>query len=530
MKKFVFVLLVLIFGTQCNFNEVELDNVTIENYRGLVGVPLGEITYTLGELLHEEIDSANLEVGADSIFTLVYRDSTSFSDNSQFFAVQNISNNAIVNLPATPALPQAQTIPVEENFVFSYQPENGEELDSIVYESGELSLQMVSSLNSDIDFSLDILNTVNLANNNSPVNFSGTVPANGSSQQAQDLQNHATSLSREGNLNTFQVNFSATIDLAAGQSITASDVLSFTLTYRDQEFSAVFGIFGSDNVQVGNQTVDVSFFNELGAGLIFENPEIRMVFSNSYGLPVGLLFNSIFAQTGDSNDTLFLSGQVVEGPQLIGYPTVDQVGQTIDSTLSINTTNSSIRDLFSSAPNQLGFDLRARTNPNETGERNFALNDSELGAVIEVRLPLSVRMENVTRSVLFEYGEDINLADVDSVALRIVSENQLPFNAVLNLQVLDADSLTLHAAPETLVLATPFLPLDGVVRSGEVNIANVPLSSAGIDAFQNGTFLSFDLTLNTPESLTSQEIFVDLLSQYTLELKVSIVAKLNVDF
>ena len=50
-----------------------------------------------------------------------------------------------------------------------------------------------------------------------------------------------------------------------------------------------------------------------------------------------------------------------------------------------------------------------------------------------------------------------------------------------------------------------------------------------LNAFQDSSILTLVLTLNTPETLNSQEIFVDILAQYRLEMKVSLVVKLNVD-
>ncbi len=526
MRKFVFICITLVIGSSCNLNQVEVDNLKVQNYRGLVALPIGELNYSLQELLEEEIDSTNLQIGPDSVFVLVYRDSTSFNDNSQLLDIQDITNTGVVTVPVQAPVPVATPVPINQDFTFNYQPENDEEIDSIVYENGELSFQLSSSFESSIDFDVTINNTVNLGNGN-PVVFRGTVSPNDVSRQTQSLANHATNLNRVGNLNTFEVSFTGTINLQAGQGISATDILSFTLIYRDQVFRYVFGFFGQDNVEVGNQLVDVSFFENLGEGLIFENPEIRMTFMNSYGLPIGLLFNTIFSVSGDTGDSTFLSGQIVQSPQLIASPTVNQIGQVLDTTLSITSNNSNIRDLFSVSPRQLGFQVRALTNPFGTSTRNFVSNNSRLDTDIEVRLPLSVRLEDLTRSLDFEIDQGLDLSDVDSVTLRIVTENQLPLNARMTLQILDADSVVLHEVPEELVVATPFLNRNGVVVTGEVNIASILLNPAGIQAFQDGSILRFSLLLNTPETLTSQEIFVDFLAQYAIEVKLSIIARLD---
>lgn len=518
-------IIVLLAG--CNFDEVTVDNLSVERYSGLIGVPVGEAIYTFEELLLGEFDSTDLEVGEDSIYVFVYTDSISFNNTTDFIEIDNISNTAIISGTSQAAVTTATQVPLNSTFTFNYQPGDNEELDSIVYENGEILLQMNSSFGSPISYNLRIVNTVNLSTNES-LAFSGDIAANSNLEESRSLTNHSTSFSRDGDLNTFVVQFDGTVFLEAGQRISSTDVLSFTLTFRDQEFQIIFGFFGQDNIQVGNQSVDLSFFEDLGAGITFQRPEISMVFSNSYGMPIGLLFNSIFGVSG-SSDSIFLTGSVTESPQRIASPTEEQIGQTLDSTILINQNNSNLRDVLSQSPRELGFDLRALINPDgNTGDRNFVQNSNSLGAAISMRLPLSVRIEDVTRSLEFEFG-DLDLSDADSINMRLVTENQMPVDATMSIGILDADSVILYEVPESLVIAPPFINRTGEVVQGEVNIANIPLDSAGVAAFGEGQFLSFTLNINTPETLNSQEIFVDFLAQYTLEIKVSLVVKTDLD-
>jgi len=272
----------------------------------------------------------------------------------------------------------------------------------------------------------------------------------------------------------------------------------------------------------------LSFFEELGAGITFQRPEISLQFSNSYGIPIGLLFNSIYGLPASSSDTTFISGTVTQSPQLIASPSINQVGQTLDSTLIIDESNSNLQELLASSPAEIGFDLRALINPNSTEERNFVQNTSRLDAEIEMRLPLSLRVEDLTRSIEFDYGELV-LDEIDSLSMRIVTENQIPFDGTLSVEIWDEDSTVLNQIPERLLIAAPFLSRNGEVVQGEVNITNIPFGPESIAALEEGQYLSFLLTLNTPQTLNSQEIFVDFLAQYTFELKVSFVVKTNVD-
>ena len=60
MKRIVFAMLGIVFFAECNFNDVTVDNLSVERYSGLIGVPVGEAIYTFEELLLGEFDSSDL--------------------------------------------------------------------------------------------------------------------------------------------------------------------------------------------------------------------------------------------------------------------------------------------------------------------------------------------------------------------------------------------------------------------------------------------------------------------------------------
>lgn len=531
MKKFVFIAFLALVGSSCNFNELETDNLAIENYQGTIGIPVGEFNETFRRIFEDLTDSSqNLQIGADSIFVLVFTDSLSYNNVNDLVAIDDISNGTIVNLAEAPASPVATQIPIDETFTFSYQPRNGEPTDSLVYNSGELSLRINSSLESPVTFQFDVLNTVDVNSGNN-IQFSGDVQANSNFNGTQDLANHATFLTLVGDQNTFQVRFTGTINLQAGDAISSTDILSFNLNYRDQTFQSVFGFFGSDSIQIGNQSIDVTFFENFGSGVVFQNPELIMRFQNSFGLPIGLLLGGISGIENSDGvpDTTSLSGTITQSAQVVNSPDRTQVGEIVEDEFSVNSQNSSLADLLASAPDVLNFNITAVTNPGSSSGDNFLTDESALETQIEMRLPLSVQFDNVRREVDFGLTTDLNLSDVDSAAIRFVTNNQLPLNATLGIQFKAEDSTVLATVDSTLVLASPFINRENRVVEGEVNIANLPLDKEALKAFQDSSILTIILTLNTPETLNSQEIFVDLLAQYMLEMKVSLVVKLNVD-
>ena len=536
MRKFVFLvgLLSVVLLTQCNIDEIEVDNLSLPNLQQNVAVPIGEVSYTLRELLLEEIldstDVSNFTAGSDSVITFIFRDSINFSARDQIIEVMDADSTFSIDLPAVPVpVPADTTVGISRTFEFEYQPGSGEILDSAVHESGMVDFAIRSDLSSPMNFRFTLDNTVDRTSLQ-PLEFSGTVSnADGTVMTSQSLMNHVTSVE---DTNRFEFSLEATIFLSVGQSIDANDRVRFTLGFRDQVFEAIFGFFGQDTVQLGTESINVSFFDELGEGILFQGPELNIAFDNSIGVPFGLTFASISGTSAVTGNTSSLTGTITESPQLIDFPTLAQFGETVMDTLIIDENNSDLPEFFNTSPNQIDFELSAVINPFSTTTReNFVTNTGEINANIEMRLPLTLQINNLTRSEDFGYG-NIEADEADSVVIRLVTQNELPLNATAIVQVLDDDETrtVLFETDQTLFLASPFISAaTGEIISPEVNIATVTLGREGVDAVREGSVITVILTFNTPETLNSQEIFVDFETDQTLDLKVSIIAGLDID-
>ncbi|MBV6645999.1 MAG: hypothetical protein KI790_11150 [Cyclobacteriaceae bacterium] len=533
MKKFVAIFFALLVFWSCNVSDIDFDNIETPTLNGLFAFPIGEFTYTMRELI-DEADDAEVEIEEDSITTLLsltYRDTISYSSDSDFISIPDVSNSQTVSLPITAPVPAPVAVNLDSTYSFIYQPVNNEQLDSVIYDAGTLTFEVSSTLSSTIDYDFTVGNTIRIANNQ-PVVFSGTLN-NNTVVQTQDLAGYKTTLVPSGTRNEFQGNFTGSIQLQAGQEITANDAISFTLTYSDQSFTVLYGFFGQDTIEVGNQSIDVTFFDELGGdgGIEFRDPQINFNFENSFGVPIGVSFARVYGVETDSttglSDTTFLEGSAATTLQNVAAPTVNEVGSSAQSLVSLNASNSTLNEIFGSTPEQLTFEVSAVSNPPGVNQQNFLIPNSEITAFIDVSLPMELKLDNLTREVDFDLDGGVDFDEADSVSIRVVSANELPFSALVDLQILNAGDTVLYEVTDNRVLATPFLDLDGITREPEINVAQIPLDSTGIRSLNNGDRLNLILRLNTPETLNSQEIYVKLLARYALNVKVSVIGKVN---
>jgi hypothetical protein len=533
MKKFVHALAgLMIFGSGCDYDQIQFDDINVPRINSLVAVPIGELTYTAIEVMQEVSDSSTVfDIDEDSLLSLIYTDQFSYIAGDDVVSVGDISNNATIALPTAPSSNEIQTIPFSEIFTFLYPATDGELLDSLVYSEGIMTFTVTSVLNPIIDYTATIINTI--GPNGQAVTFNGQV-ANSSQTQTQDLSNHSTFLTTQGIENTFQVRFDGNINLAPGQSILLGDQLSFELSYTNQQFSILFGDFGQDTLQVGNQILEVDFFRTLGGedAIEFRNPQINISIDHNIGVPLGISFSDVTASRADmSADPVALSGTGVRNPQLLNTPTTSQIGETLNTLVGIDGTNSNLGTLFGSAPDQINLDLKAILNPPGSDQRNFFVpGDSELNGTVEVKLPLQIKMDELQRDFEVELG-NIEFDDADSISIRIVSLNLLPFSIDMDFQILDENDSVLYEVNDIEALAPPFLnSIDQRAYQAQANIQEIPLSPEGIEALNNGTKINLASRLNSPKSLTSRQIFPGIYADYDLTIKVSALAKLNVEF
>ncbi len=526
MKRFVFFCGILLGFAQCNFNDLEINDPELERYQGVVAFPLGELTYAFRDIIEDVTDSTiNLEE-SDSLFTMVFRDTVIFTASDDLVLISDNRNTALISLPTTPPVASTTVIAIDESYTFTFPTDGGEQLDSLVHSAGVVSFNISSTLPSTFQYQFTLENTRDL-NQEEQVTFNGSV-SSGTTLHSRQLANHSTTLERGTNFNLFQASISGNIVLAPGQEITNTDVINLEVLFEDQSFTAAFGDFGTKVVEVGRKESAMPFFEQFGSGVRFGEPTMDITVDNSYGVPMGFQLGSIFGSAIAEDGTpltVQLGGPITESNVPVAAPTEQQLGDSLTTSFQINTGNSDIREFFAFGPSTLGLAFDAQLNSPAASGRNFFTGTSSLRSTVEVRMPFTVQLEDVEFVVPYPYPA-LKEPGADSVVLRFVTENELPLNATLGIEIYDGADL-LYTVPEQLFLATPFLTRDGLVSEGEVNISNMPLDREGIEAFKQGDRVDLIMTFNSPETSNSQEIYVDLFNQYVMEVKASVLIKSN---
>lgn len=529
VKKIVFATLAVTVLAACNIDQLEFDNLKIEPITGIYALPLGNIRYTMRQLIEEEGDS-ELELVEDStsLLTFFYRDTISYAIDNEFVNIPDIVQSSTIAVPTVPVTEPRTQIITSPPLSLNYEAEGGEELDSVFYSTGDISIVTTSTIDGVINYSYEIVNTKTV-NGNQPMVISGTLDNNVSTTDTrqQSLVGYKTTL---GANNEFTINFSATATLGATDSWSNNEEILFEITYANQTFSIVYGKFGQDTVQVGSQVLDITFFDNFGEeGLAFGNPTMKFDFENEFGIPIAMDFSQISGSDGNGGTRTYLKGSITENLPEIAGADPSNPGTPVQSLIEINKGNSSIVGLFGTSPNRLRFDIKGISNLNDPNQVNFVQPGNKIEGTVEIEIPLTIRLENLEKKLYYSLGDGLDTDNVDSAFVRINTKNELPFSGTLQLEIQDADSNALYTADEQIVLNAPFININGFVTDPSGSTEDIALSPAGVEALATGAFLVLNVSLSTPTSQTSRDIFVKVLADYALEINVGVGGRVNID-
>ncbi len=514
--------------TACNVGDLDFDNIQDPTLTPEVVAPVGEVTYTVKELI-EEINDPNIELteAKNMLLSVIYRDTSIFQIPEQLIAVNDLSQQKVVehgiNIPSTP-------VAVSESFVqtfsLDYPAANEERIDSILYASGDIEIIIESQVKADIDLQIKLKDFVHRETRdtivyNASLAYNGVSPVN--SQFSQSLENHRTQLTESGTQNLFNVEVSGTIHVDAGQSVSDTDYVVVTINTANTRFSSIIGYFGEDQITVQDQSIDIDFFKDIEPlGLEFNTPEIVMEVENSFGLPLGVSFDGL-STVNANGDTRTLTG--MSDPTPLRAPSIDEFGESLRSSITISSDNTNLRELLSISPTRINVPITAFTNlGNAAKEANFYTENSRIETYLEVNMPLDVKLGGYKQTLDFDV-DPIDFEEADSLKLRLKTINDLPFNGAMNLYLLNADSVVIHEVPDNIILQSPEVGSNGRITESKTHVEDIPLNNDGVKALKDCRKIALVLQIDSFEAQNDQ--FVKIYSDYTLQVKVGVIANLN---
>lgn len=519
---------VLLLGS-CNLDELpDFDNTYLPNYEGSIALLLVNDTVTIREFLEENItDTSTYDITSEERIIFSYDIDTDFDVGSDFVEIQDFSNRRFIASPIEVPFvaPKDTSFTISRKIAFNFPATKDEQLDSLYYLDADFILEFNSGFPTRVDYEFSTPSFISLSTGDSIVIGSSVDPFGAPpaiETTTRSLAGFKTNLISETDSNMFFVNLHATVFLEAGDALSGNEYINLDLEIANPEFDVIFGAFGQDTFNVDQQRVDLSFFEDLGGeGIVFESPRIEFTISNGFGLPVEIDFSQVYANYADGDPMLF---DVTEA-QLVQAASVDNFGEVVSTTLTIDENNSNIREILASSPTEMIFNLAGYSNPDGM-QPNWMGDESAMDISAKVSIPLSFSMDG------FEFDNEIDLDDLSDLegtqdlTLLVNTISEFPFDGELSLYMLDEDSVLLSSVEGSMLFTTPTqFDSNGKVLEPSTNTAEISLDSDQIDALINAATLKMVVKLNSFEGRDFVEVFAD----YEMQIKIGLSGTVSVD-
>ncbi|KPK86647.1 MAG: hypothetical protein AMS27_04590 [Bacteroides sp. SM23_62_1] len=454
ISRFLFILLIPLLFNTCIKEDFDPDKLDTEIIiKPGVAAPLGYIHYELEEILKDSLHPEGMVVDNDGFIRMVYEEEIFSFQASEFLQFSDIQHSGSINndLPVPLNLSLIQDPFIQTDTInFSLTGTEGPdytEIDSIITDSLTIVVTLSSSYN--LDGILQISSPRIIKNGAA---WSATIPLS-SNVQSFNLQGYTIVLSNNPpDVNLIPIIFTMTLERSQGTVPAGSPVMSYQLSVNNISYSVIYGYLGIMNITIDPQTFPVSFFNSIIDGTFhFEEPELKLYFENSFGLPIQVIMTDFYAISREGNQ-LAITGDSVPSPsypRIIRYPSISEVGLTAYDSLILNPDNTNLFEALESSPGSISFGVETETNPSGNINENFITDNSQYSVKAKLILPLHGYADFMlmvdTISFNFEDFFQNPPEEIKRLAFRLNFTNGLPVNVYAQMYFTDENYAVLDS-------------------------------------------------------------------------------------
>jgi len=324
----------------------------------------------------------------------------------------------------------------------------------------------------------------------------------------------------------------------SGADIMPDEVVDIRKTFQNLEFQTVYGYAGTyDSLIIDNETLEFDFLDFDFEGTVkLYDPRLYLDIRNSFGLTFGIELLDMEASFAESPD-LPITIDPADNPVIVNAPTLDQVGESVQTEVTIDRDNSNIHEIGTTDLRGLRYSIRALANPGGVTD-NFLQDTSKMKVNFEAIIPIHLRIEDVVFRDTMEFNlsedldeEDIGPDDIKSMEMKLETSNGLPID--IEMQVYFADS-TASTVLDSLfddtnrnILPAGILNDEGRVIVRRSNTTEVTLTRAQIQNIWDSRNIIVEAVVETKDE-TGTIRDVKFYSEYSLYFKIGAGARVSI--
>ena len=391
----------------------DLEDAEGSRYEAEYAVPLLNTSFSMNDLLDNFEENSVLTVLPDGLLRLQYTGSVLTENADDVFEA---INNTLSGVGGIPIEGSSQALP--------FSGPEGLVIDQMDLKEGDL----IWAFNNCHDKPIDITVTFpTVKKAGEPLVVRQRLGAASGPDDCESLTNLFAPISLADYVIT-TVNDSIYVEYHAEdtEGMEISPAEGTVILIRELAFSYAEGYLGQITHSSDPDSIEIDFFdNWIRGDVFFEEPVITFNFENSFGIPTRAIIDQFDVVSVDGT-TLPLESDFIDEGIEFPYPELNQVGEVTSTDFVFNKDNSNIREILSSGPIAINYDVSAATNPDgNTDIRGFVTDSSYYRVLVEVDLPLYGWAINFGVRDTF----DLSLSDLDNAdyaEFKIVTENAMP--------------------------------------------------------------------------------------------------------
>jgi hypothetical protein len=311
------------------------------------------------------------------------------------------------------------------------------------------------------------------------------------------------------------------------------NILNYTFTIQNLDYSAIYGYLGKFNFNIDPQAIPIDFYNSIKGTFHFKEPGLNLYFENSFGLPLQILVNDLYAISGNGNPT-YITGDGLpseENIQVINYPTLAQFGKFAYDSLLIGNDDANFEDALDSSTNSMTLGLEVRTNTFENDTDNFIMDKSRLNVKARLILPLygNTDLIIVKDSLIFNFNDFFKNPpeEIKTLTLRLNFTNGFPVDISTQVYFADENYAVMDSVFDEpqLIEAGTDTDGDGIVEPLQNDPIEQELTRTKIDHMADSRYLIIYGKLATTNNPQNYKFY----SFYFLDAYIGIVGDLELN-
>jgi len=532
LKKLLYILFFALIFASCKKSD-QVDLSSLQTYHH-VAIPLVSAEIDVEDMLERDTGDI-ISTGTDGELFLAYVTPPTSINASEIVEIPDQSISISVN-PATQNLPSLNnSITYGDTNVNTFTFPSGEELTSIEFSQGILTIDIVNNLSHEVVVSITIPSLVD----DQGGYFSDvlTAPANNPAVTQANLTNYMFDLTK-GNIgyNEMVVYLDITIN-GSGSPINTTDDLTFSFSMDNLEFSTILGDIKYQQFDLGSIPLEIDIFSnsESAVQFLLTNPKIEHTIQNSFGFTANMGMQSMYYEDlqgvflGDVLYDSAAAGNLQPAP--FYFPTIEQPsnqGDSVTSIITMDATNSTINELINSTPKSIVSNPVVVVNADSTiTNNNFISSSSKISVSTEITLPLEGYAGGwvMGDTIPFDFKVDelfSSETDIDSAVIKFSTSNGWPVEVNFTLELLDSNmNLLSSIADGELVLQSATLDANGkVIEDSEQKVTLLGCDESCVDNLNQTKFVILLVTAGTSDFDNQQS--VKIYSDYKLQLSMAL--------